>query len=107
MAPGQAGQPASGAVRDWTPRDVKKSSGETAPGRRSHELSPQATALESHLGAGGGGRVCLACRSGACHGGTRTSSWSQWGCEVVTVHSLRDKPCSLFSVKEVDSQRES
>ena len=84
-------QPASGAVRDQTTRDVKKSSGETAPGRRFHELSPRATALESHLGVGarGGGR--LACRSGACHGGTRansfcprTFSWSQWGCEVVT-----------------------
>ena len=47
MAPGQ---PASGSVRDRTPRDIKKSSGETAPGHRSHELSPLATALESHLG---------------------------------------------------------
>lgn len=57
MAPGQ---PASGAVRDRTPRDVKKSSGEIAPGRRSHELSPRATALESHLGAG---VPCLQVRS--------------------------------------------
>lgn len=101
MAPGQ---PASGAVRFRTPRDVKKSSGEIAPGRRSHELSPWATALESHLRGAG---VCLAWRSGACHRDTRTFSRSQWGCEVVTVHSLRDKPCSLFSVKDVDSQRES
>ena len=58
-------QPASGAVRDQTTRDVKKSSGETAPGRRFHELSPRATALESHLGvgAGWGGAPCLQVRS--------------------------------------------
>ena len=111
--------------------DVKKSSGETAPSHCFRELSPRAAAPLSLILAGKGrqlGRESLPGlhvrrplsknKQEPVTGGTRansfcprTFSWSQWGHEVITVHSLRAKAHSPLvwdvSEEEAGAWRES